>query len=277
MVRFNSIFSFATSFVICVLLVGASTTPVQAASTWLPNFDPEKRVYVDPALESSSSNPLSAAVAEALANKLGALGEKHSLDVYLIAIEQGDDLSSDHKRWAPDLLHTKLWSKWKSSSKFNDHNSVVILWVRGRDNGHMSTGVRVGDGLHDKGMSRSRLAASDGPVMTAIKANMPGQPEACFVAIVENINSELDSPHSSEVDLWVAFFWVMGFAIGLYLIVCLLVWISKKSSGGSGGSSSGGDGFFIFFGGCGGSGGGCSGGCGGGGCGGGCGGGGCGS
>jgi type II secretory pathway pseudopilin PulG len=167
-----------------------------AADTWTPRFDPTRHVYVDPALVNHPTQPFN--LDANFAAELSRLGQKHQLDLYVVAAQKGDDVTGDRKRWAPEFLHSNLWARWSGSHGFNEDRSVVILWLRSPDASSMSTAARVGSRLHGYGVTRERLNAQDGPVIQAIRAHMPGDPRACFLAIAENINAEVDRYRASH-------------------------------------------------------------------------------
>lgn len=282
------------SVAVALFIVLCGGKAALAKDTWLPNFSSTKHVHVDTALTNHATEPFD--LDQDFRHKLDQLSKKSGLDVYVVASQAGGDLSSNSKRWAPELLHSKLWSKWSNSSGFDEKNSVVILWIRGGDTNKMSTGVRVGDNLHSAGLSRNRLFASNGPVMSAISSHMPDEPAQCFVQIVENINAkvgdkfvdsakaeagaEQEDDGGAFVLTCILIVVVCGAGFFLLWLICSWLFGSNNRNGRSGGSSgSDGGGGFFFWGGCSScSSGGGGGGCGGGGCGGGgCGGGGCGS
>lgn len=177
---------------VLVTLVFSPASARAAGNTWLPPFDPAKHVYVAPALANHPTHPFKPD--EQFERALEQLAAKHQLSVYVIATEQGDDLSGERKRWAPDHLHNQVWEKWSSASGFNESRILLIEWVRSRDNpGMSSTAARAGSAVQAYGITRESFFDQSGPVFTAIRAYLPQDPRGCFLAIVSNVNRELDS------------------------------------------------------------------------------------
>lgn len=221
------------------LVIGIGTASAQAAQTWLPAYDSSQKVYIDPSLTDFSLTP-------GFAGNIEKLAAKHSLNVVVIATARGADITnSDRKRWAPEYLHTTAWQHLERYPAFSEARSVVILFVK--DGTTVSTGVRVGSAMHAVGLTRDLLNSVDGPVVPALRASMPSEPEAAFIGIVNNINSYLDertvvqAPSSSNTPAASSEGGLSGFAlvaIGLAAAVVIFLFIRAVSGGGSSSSNS---------------------------------------
>lgn len=172
----------------------ADSGSAQAADTWLPDFKAGQTVYVSPRLEADGFR-----LDSDFAEQVMILSGKHNLKVYIVATEQGGDVPPDRRRWAPWLLHYKVWQKLEHEvGDFREDRTVVILWVRSRDNPQLSsTGVRVGSALHKAGVTRDRLGQENGPVMTAVRAKLPHDPRGLFLSVLQNLNTALDKSHGT--------------------------------------------------------------------------------
>lgn len=241
MTNFNRyIRSFGLALVALVTIVaGSQSALAQSSRTWLPAYDNSQKVYIDPNLKDFSLSP-------GFAGNIEQLATKHNLNVVVIATVRGADITnSDRKRWAPEYLHTTAWQHLEGYSGFSEARSVVILFVK--DGTTVSTGVRVGSALHAVGLTRDVLNRTDGPVVPALRANMPGEPEAAFISIVKNINGYLDAktavqaPSSSNTPATSNEGGLSGFAlvaIGLTIALVLFLFVRSIASGGGSSSSS---------------------------------------
>jgi len=268
-------------------LFGAS--PAQAADTWLPDFNPNTHVYVDQKIQDRVH--LGSDFARLVDDK----GAVNGLNVYVVVSEQGDELASGGRNdWAPNMLHGRLWDRWRYQSGFSEDRILILLYIREKDGNAGSIAVRSGSYLHGLGLDRSHFSSSSGPVMPPAKQYMRTDPQTGLLAIIDNINNEVAQAKQGGAPStgsgvstpwlfgWPVWVWIV---IGIIIVVLIIVLLARAS--GSGGGSSGGGWFIASCGGsssgssCGGGGGGgsssgssCGGGGGGGGCGGGCGGGG---
>jgi hypothetical protein len=191
--RHSSWWKAPASALLAVLALFMFGGTASAASTWLPDYDPQTKIYVDPALANHATHPV---VFDAtFRQELNALSRRHNLDIYVIATQQGDELSGDSKRWAPELLHTPLWNKWTRSSSFRERDKLILLWVRwNSDPSKNSIAARAGSRLHSYGINRAHFNSQSGPVIRAIKANIPGAgAQAALLDIARNINADVDA------------------------------------------------------------------------------------
>ena len=170
---------------ICLLLAAA---PAIAQETWLPPFDPNQTVYVDPSLANHPTHPVNLA---GLAPKLEEASKPKNLATYVVASQQGSENLAANANWAVVKLDD-LIARWRSHPQFPAENYVVILWVRRTDDVNRGwVAANVGTALKAQKITPQRLSAPDGPVISALKYYMPNDPKGAMVGIVENINSDL--------------------------------------------------------------------------------------
>lgn len=228
-------------FIMLTAVVGMflGSLPAQAADTWLPNFDPAQHVYVDAKMSSRINLP---ADFEAQVKAHAPDG----LNVYIVVTEQGDELSSSTRdNWAPNMLHTRLWERWRYESGFSEDRILIILYVRSKDSDAGSTAVRVGSYMQGKGFTREHFSSSNGPVIPTIKKHMRAEPATALLTILDNVNAELKAGGVSGTSWWSTpgwFGWTYGTwtIIIIVVVVLLLIILIARASGGGSGSSSGG-------------------------------------
>lgn len=235
--------------ILSLVLTCVAATQVSAAETWLPDFDQNVHVYVDSKLTGRGVN--FGADFEAKVQKAASV---HGLSVYVIATEQGDELTvPDRPNWAADMLHTRLWNKWYYAKGFSQDRILILLYIKGKDQDICSTAARSGNYLHGLGVDRNKFYSANGPVMPVVRQYMGTDPARGLLTIIDNVNAEVTSAKTKQAEAIPQWVWIVVILAILVLLICCL---SRVGGGGSGGGS------------------GCGGGCGGGGCGGGCGGGG---
>jgi len=235
-----------TLLIAFTLALVAGAPAARAAETWLPEFDASKHVYLAPQLANHPSKPVT--FSEDFEAKINELAKKHGLSIYVIATEQGDELEGDRSRFAPNLLHTTLYGRWRVQPGFSEDRILMILWVRFKeDPDHSSFAARSGSFLHGYGIDRQRFFDPNGPVLSAKRQFMPQDPQGAFLAVIKNVNDEVDSKIASGSSGSTsggagALILVAGLAIiGFLLLVWFIRWLAagggSQSSGGSSGSS----------------------------------------
>jgi hypothetical protein len=268
-----------------VLVFGSAGTATASTTTWLPQFQKDQHVYVDPAL-GQHAQPLTADAD--YEGQVAATAEKHGLSTYVIITQQGDELrDGDYKNWARNMVRGQIYDRWSGISDFAAERAVILLVVRSKDGGHVSVAATTGDTLRGWGLNKDFFNSSDSPVNKHIQ-EVRTDARAGVLATLAELNTAIDAKKpatttTTQVEKeaqqdeggWPTWLIVLLIVLGVLFVIWIIWLICRAASGGGGGSGSGGSsggGGFFFFGGCG-SGGGGGGGCGGGG-GGGCGGGG---
>lgn len=265
--RFASILT-----LLLALVFGSTGTAIAGTTTWLPQFQKDQHVYVDPSL-GQHSQPLTAD-AQFQASVVE-LAKKHNLAVYVVITQEGDELKDgDYKNWARSMVRPLLYDRWSGLPDFAADRSVILLVVRSQDGAHVSVAVTTGDTLRGWGLNKDFFNQSDSPVNKNVREvrlnTLPG-----ILATLADINAAIDakapapSPSTPQAEAesegWPQWLVILLIVTGVLFVIWIIWLIIRWASGagGSGSSSSGGGGFF-FFGGCSGGGGGGSG-CGGGG------------
>ncbi len=207
--------------------------PAQAADTWLPDFDPAVHVYVDGKMTSRVNLPPD--FTAQVANRAEATG----LNVYIVVTEQGDELSvGSRDSWAKDMLHARLWDRWRHQSGFSEDRILVILYVRSKDSDAGSTAARAGSYLHGLGLTRDHFSSSNGPVIPTIKKFMRADPATALLTILDNVNAEVKAGGVSQTPFWSTPgwfgwpYWVWTLII-IAIVLLLLIILVRASGGGS--------------------------------------------
>ena len=133
----------------CALFMQAGLSlTAKADTTWLPDFNPAQKVYVDPKLANQIT------LSPQFQSELTRRSRENNLTTYVVITQQGDELlASDRNNWAADMLHYGVWDKLLLTSGFVENRSLVVLYIRSkdaRDSNAGSTAVRVGSFLHQK-------------------------------------------------------------------------------------------------------------------------------
>jgi hypothetical protein len=252
-------------FKLCFALalgIFAAASTAQAENTRLPAFGPETNLYVASAVKDKVH------FSSEFSYRLRERARENNLNVYVVAVEQGDDLKAyDIKNWARDINHRSLWDQWVREG-MSEARSVLVLHIRERGTNRSATSVRVGSYLHGIGLTRDFISKDDGIIRPVVAQYGDDNPEAGIIKVLDNINAEIAKRSASRLSsssessgfnpAWLLLF--IGVPLGLLLIIGL------ASSGSSGSGRKKGSGSCSSCGAAGCSGGG-SGGCGGGGCG----------
>ncbi|MDZ4836363.1 MAG: hypothetical protein SGJ27_21525, partial [Candidatus Melainabacteria bacterium] len=182
------------SVLVAALLIAfmavASPALAQSSQTWLPDFSPSRHVYVDPQLSNNRQAPVNFTGLEA---RLLQEGQKHGLQVFVVATEGGSDLlnATIPSRDALD----KLILKWQARPGFPSDNYLIIMWVRRADNPNKgSVAANGGNLFSDWNMTASYFTdTQDGPLVPNLRRFMPQDPAGAFDAVVVSVNSDIDA------------------------------------------------------------------------------------
>ncbi len=117
--------SAALSLLALSIAMSVSISPAMAATTWLPEFSPEKSVYVDPALKADAVAPVDLS---ALPPKLAAEAAKNNLKVFVVMAKKGDESVGTCKDKFAVCKLEELMGKWNSRLPQDDY--VLLLVVR---------------------------------------------------------------------------------------------------------------------------------------------------
>ena len=178
-----------------VLMVFMALPASAQAAGWQPKFDAGQHVYVDPALANHASYPVNLS---GLSKQLETVSDKHGVSVYVVAIERTTEGGA-----VPAVGRVNdLVLRWQGQADFPHDRFLVILWLRYADDPSQgSVAVNAGSELRQYNLTSSDLNSPSGPVNAAIKKYMPHDPNGAFVAIVQNVNSSIESVKSQR------FFW----------------------------------------------------------------------
>ncbi len=175
-------------------LTSATSAMAQGSKTWMPEFNPEKHVYIDSRLENHSSRPLSL---PSLPAEIEHAQRVHNLKIFVVATEQGSD-ASPGPTLAADKLD-QLILKWRSNPNFPVDDYLIVMWVRYKDDPvRGSVAANGGNRLRAYGMSAQHFAASDGPLIPVLKQHMRERPEVALSTIITNVNSEVSAAIAAQ-------------------------------------------------------------------------------
>ena len=172
------------------------TTNVIAAPTWMPEYIPEKVVYVDPAMFNHDIAPY--VFSSELSERLSGESEE-GLKYFVVAAQQGDEPVPSNIPLGIAKVD-ELLPTWTNQPEFPKENYVVIFWVRKSDDLNKgSVGVNVGKIPRQAGVTTNLLSAPKGLVIPALKENMPADPEEAMLDIVANIENQLEKYQEAEI------------------------------------------------------------------------------
>lgn len=170
------------SLVVCV-------SPAIAQTTWIPEFQPNQHIYVDPKLSQHAIAPIDL---QPLTQQLQQAARKHNLEIYIVATEQGREALSPDTNWAVVKLDD-LVAQWQNHPQFPQDKYLTILWVRRFDNVNKGwVAVNAGSELRRQGLTGAAFADPNGLVIPVLKQYMPNHPDQAILAIINNANQELD-------------------------------------------------------------------------------------
>jgi hypothetical protein len=172
--------------VIMGVLVSAQSAFAQ--TTWLPEFDAGKHVYIDPALANDPNYPVRY---DGLEKELVERGQKHGLQVFVIATKQGTDASAQGSNPAVAKVN-ELVLKWQAQPGYPASDLLVIIWVRSADPNTGWVAANGGSKLKGYGIDKSRFDSADGPVLPVLRQYMPNDPKGAMLAVVDNVNRSID-------------------------------------------------------------------------------------
>jgi hypothetical protein len=173
-----------------ISMMTAQPALAQGQSTWLPDFSPDRHVYVDPLLSNNRQAPVNLSSIE---SSLIQEGQRHGLKVYVVATQQGSDLLQSDVPGRDAL--DRLILKWQSRPGFPSDNYLIVMWVRRADNPNKgSVAANGGNLFSDWNMTANYFSDSqNGPVIPNLRRFMPQDPAGAFVAIVQTVNSDIDA------------------------------------------------------------------------------------
>ncbi|PSB21033.1 hypothetical protein C7B76_05535, partial [filamentous cyanobacterium CCP2] len=189
----NSTSSFSRLF-LAPSILGVSiivfASPAFAQATWTPQFNPEQRIYIDPRL---SNNPTYPVRFPNLEQQLTEAAESHDLEVFVVAAEQGNESVSENANLAVIKLDD-LVAQWRSEAEFPVDDYLIIFWVRRSDDVNRGwVAANGGNRLRAAGLTADWFSEENGPVIPALRQYMPDDPQGAIVAVVENVNQDLDT------------------------------------------------------------------------------------
>lgn len=180
-----------TFIVVMLYMVAADSALAQSSETWLPVFNSNEQVYIDPKLKNHKSYPVNLG---GLKERINKASEKHKFKVFVVATQQGSEDSG--KTMAIRKLD-QLMMRWKGAKGFPQDNYLVVLWVRFRnDVTHGSVAANAGSNLRRYGFTGSYFSNPNrGPVIRNLKKYMPENPKGAISAIVSCVSGDIDSYH----------------------------------------------------------------------------------
>jgi hypothetical protein len=183
--------------VVLVAFFAVSLPAYAAQDTWLPEFDKDRHVYVDPKLSNHRFDPVQF---NGLEQEIQDAARKHNLAIYVVASEQGDEALPPGTKWGVFKLD-ELVARWQSKPGFPHDDYLIIMWVRFKDNPSKgSVAVNGGNRLQVYGLTAARLSDEYGPVIPVLKQHMRTDPQLAIVTILDNINGEIDRYVAAETE-----------------------------------------------------------------------------
>ena len=168
-----------------MLLAAVFVIPANAqAQTWVPAFDANTHVYMDPALKNHPNFPIDLSSIE---SDIRTLQKVHNLKVYVVATERVFDPNVVIARSVVD----DLVLRWQGRADFPKDDYLVIVWVRqGTDANKGSFAAHPGNRLVAFGYNGTKMSDKvNGPVTPALKQFMPRDPHQAVLQIVRNVNT----------------------------------------------------------------------------------------
>jgi len=214
-----------------VLSLVAFAPAAFAQSTWSPDFDKGRHVYLDPALANDPSYPVQFS---SLDKDLEQRAAKHGLQIYVVAARLGDEAVPQDQNWAPRTLDN-LILKWQGQPGFPANEYLIILWLRRTDNPNKGwVAANGGNRLRGYGLDGARFSDPNGPVIPALKRHMPQDPKGAMVEIADNVNGvidqyEADQQAQRDHDAFMAklpYYLLIGFLAAGFL--GLIIWLSIR-------------------------------------------------
>lgn len=202
-----------------------------AENTWLPGFEKDRHVYIDPRLKNHRSDPVSF---PGLEEELAKAGNKNNIKIYVVAVESGDDQPPQGVKWGVHALD-KMLGQWQVRSDFPTQDYLIIMWVRYKDNpAKGSVAVNAGSRLKGYGMSGAHFDDANGPVTPAVKAYMRTDPQRAILTIVANIDQEVTAAVRAEEEriehekFMQALPGIIAKALLALALIGLLIWLTVR-------------------------------------------------
>ncbi len=226
--------SVITAALLLTFMVLAQPALAQSSQTWLPEFSPDRHVYVDPQLARNRQAPVDLS---ALEPKLIQEGQRNGLQIYVVATEGASDLANASIPGRDAL--DKLVLKWQSRPGFPSDNYMIIMWVRRADNPNKgSVAAQGGNLFSDWGMTAAYFSdTTSGPVIPNLRRFMPQDPAGAFEAIVVVVNGNIDGIKARQAEAEKAAalqkampYYIGGGALAAILLGTLIFLLVRNSS-----------------------------------------------
>lgn len=175
-----------------------------ASADWMPTFDPNQHVYIDPAMAASQEAPVK--FEQSLIQKLS---KYKQTNYYLVAIE-----SDQYPQSSLGVAKTDdLIKAWGNLDNFPNKDYALIVWARQKEN--------PAKGGFGKNVSPDLATGKELDIKPIIKKNMPSNPQGVFLGIIESIESDINFAY------WVNVIVLSGAVIALLWIIALLLGIPE--------------------------------------------------
>ncbi len=186
-------FRLTRMLVLLSIVLGASLSSSFATETgWLPKFDPNNHVMVDPALK-TSDHPVNF---KGMETELAELARANHLQVFVVATQR----SFPSKQVISEEIANDLQARWSGLPGFSNDDYLMIVWVRQENDPiHGSFASYAGNKLQSFGFSASKMRAPNGPMFPALRQFMPRDPKNAILQIVRNVNSGVEQVKSDRV------------------------------------------------------------------------------
>ena len=170
-----------------MLAVLALPATAQAQQAWIPAFNAATHVYVDPALENHPTAPIDF---KGMSREVEALQKAHGLQVFIVATQRDYDLNRAGP--APQLVND-VQAAWTGRPGFPHNDFLLVVWVRHATNTQKgSVAAYSGSKLVSYGFDAATWNDANGPVKSALRQHMPGNPYGALVQVVKNVNTRVD-------------------------------------------------------------------------------------
>ncbi|MBI5172786.1 MAG: hypothetical protein HY986_07850 [Candidatus Melainabacteria bacterium] len=183
----------STLMLAATIALSVASAPALAATTWMPEFNPNQSVYVDPSLKADSVAPVDLS---ALPPKLAAEAAKNNLKVFVVMAKKGDESLGDCKQKFAVCKLEELMGKWNARLPQDDY--VLLLVVRSdTDWTKVSYAANLGNrprgfGVGPNSLNLDKWAKGvDGGV-----AYLPRDPGNFALHVVADINALMDKAES---------------------------------------------------------------------------------
>jgi uncharacterized membrane protein YgcG len=160
-------------------------TPAYAADTWLPAFDANRHVYVDPLLTNSSAAPVNVS---GLEQEVVQAGRAHNLQIFFIISQRGSE-NIDNAQFGVTMID-KIVRQWSGAPGFPSDNYLILTVFRlPNDVSKTARGHNPGPTLRQWGV--------DGAVLQGILDNNKGRLAVNDVrgyarAVMADVNARID-------------------------------------------------------------------------------------